>query len=87
MGSGTIDVKPLITDTFAFDDSVKAFDFAVKMPPDQRQGPDRPRPLTLLTQRHFIVHFTWPVRSWMGSVRTCRRERTRSTTRDLPLCA
>ena len=33
MGSGKIDVKPLITDTFAFGDSVKAFDFAVKMPP------------------------------------------------------
>jgi D-xylulose reductase len=33
MGSGKIDVKPLITDTFAFADSVKAFDFAVKMPP------------------------------------------------------
>ena len=33
MGSGKIDVKPLITDTFAFDESVKAFDFAVHMPP------------------------------------------------------
>ena len=33
MGSGKIDVKPLITDTFAFEDSVKAFDFAVQMPP------------------------------------------------------
>jgi D-xylulose reductase len=33
MGSGKIDVKPLITDKFAFADSVKAFDFAVKMPP------------------------------------------------------
>ncbi|MEM7538288.1 MAG: NAD(P)-dependent alcohol dehydrogenase [Chloroflexota bacterium] len=32
MGSGQIDVKPLITDTFAFADSVKAFDFAVEMP-------------------------------------------------------
>jgi len=32
MGSGKIDVKPLITDTFAFADSVKAFDFACKMP-------------------------------------------------------
>jgi D-xylulose reductase len=33
MGSGKIDVKPLITDTFEFADSVKAFDFAVAMPP------------------------------------------------------
>ena len=33
MSSGKIDVKPLITDTFDFADSVKAFDFAVKMPP------------------------------------------------------
>jgi D-xylulose reductase len=32
MGSGKIDVKPLITDTFAFADSVKAFDFACDMP-------------------------------------------------------
>ncbi len=33
MGSGKLDVKPLITDTFAFADSVRAFDFAVDMPP------------------------------------------------------
>jgi D-xylulose reductase len=33
MGSGKINVKPLITDTFSFADSVKAFDFATKMPP------------------------------------------------------
>ena len=33
MGSGKIDVKPLITDTFSFAESVKAFDFAVAMPP------------------------------------------------------
>jgi D-xylulose reductase len=33
MGSGRIDVRPLITDSFAFADSVKAFDFATKMPP------------------------------------------------------
>lgn len=33
MGSGKIDVKPLITDTFKFDQSVEAFDFAVHMPP------------------------------------------------------
>ena len=32
MGSGQLDVKPLITDTFKFDDSVKAFDFACDMP-------------------------------------------------------
>lgn len=32
MGSGKIDVKPLITDKFAFADSVAAFDFAVHMP-------------------------------------------------------
>jgi D-xylulose reductase len=34
MGSGKIDVKPLISRTFEFQDSVQAFDFAVKMPPD-----------------------------------------------------
>jgi D-xylulose reductase len=34
MGSGQLDVKPLITDTFPFARSVEAFDFAVKMPPD-----------------------------------------------------
>lgn len=33
MGSGKINVKPLITDKFAFADSVRAFDFAVQMPP------------------------------------------------------
>lgn len=33
MGSGKIDVKPLITDTFAFADSIAGFDFAVAMPP------------------------------------------------------
>ncbi len=33
MGSGKIDVKPLITDKFGFGDSIKAFDFAVQMPP------------------------------------------------------
>ncbi len=33
MGSGRIDVKPLVTDTFGFGDSVRAFDFAVQMPP------------------------------------------------------
>jgi len=33
MAGGAIDVKPLITDTFAFDQSVAAFDFAVDMPP------------------------------------------------------
>ncbi len=33
MGSGKLNVKPLITDTFAFADSVRAFDFAVDMPP------------------------------------------------------
>ncbi len=32
MGSGKINVKPLITDNFDFRDSVKAFDFACKMP-------------------------------------------------------
>jgi D-xylulose reductase len=34
MGSGKIDVKPLISRTFQFKDSIEAFDFAVKMPPD-----------------------------------------------------
>jgi D-xylulose reductase len=33
MGSGKLDLKPLITDRFAFADSIKAFDFAVAMPP------------------------------------------------------
>jgi len=33
MGSGKIDVKPLITDTFAFADSVEAFEFAAHLPP------------------------------------------------------
>ncbi|MDD9986933.1 MAG: NAD(P)-dependent alcohol dehydrogenase [Spirochaetaceae bacterium] len=33
MASGRIDVKPLITDTFAFDESVRAFDYACAMPP------------------------------------------------------
>jgi len=33
MGSGKIDVKPLITDKFKFKDSIEAFDFAVEMPP------------------------------------------------------
>jgi D-xylulose reductase len=33
MASGKIDVKPLITDRFAFRDSVEAFDFAKAMPP------------------------------------------------------
>ena len=34
MASGRIDVKPLITDTFAFAQSVSAFDFACALPPD-----------------------------------------------------
>lgn len=33
MSSGRIDVKPLITDRFAFDDSIAAFDYASHMPP------------------------------------------------------
>ncbi len=33
MASGKLNVKPLITDTFRFADSVAAFDFAVHMPP------------------------------------------------------
>ena len=32
MGSGQLDVRPLITDSFAFAESVGAFDFAVDMP-------------------------------------------------------
>jgi D-xylulose reductase len=32
LGSGQIDVAPLITDTFAFADSIEAFDFARNMP-------------------------------------------------------
>jgi D-xylulose reductase len=33
LASGKIDVKPLITDRYAFADSVEAFDFAKAMPP------------------------------------------------------
>jgi D-xylulose reductase len=33
MAGGKIDVKPMITDTFAFKDSIAAFDFAREMPP------------------------------------------------------
>ncbi|MBZ0301520.1 MAG: zinc-binding dehydrogenase, partial [Anaerolineae bacterium] len=33
MGSGKLDVKPLITDTFTFQDSIQAFDYALHMPP------------------------------------------------------
>ncbi len=33
MGSGQINVKPLITDTFPFEKSIEAFDFASEMPP------------------------------------------------------
>lgn len=33
MASGKLNVKPLITDTFRFEESVEAFDFAVHMPP------------------------------------------------------
>lgn len=32
IGSGSIDVKPFITDTFDFKDAIKAFDWAVDMP-------------------------------------------------------
>lgn len=33
LASGAIDVDPLITDPFAFTDSIEAFDFAKAMPP------------------------------------------------------
>ena len=33
MGSGKIDLKPLITNKFSFEQSIEAFDFAVEMPP------------------------------------------------------
>jgi D-xylulose reductase len=33
MGSGRLDVKPLLTDRFSFADGIKAFDFARHMPP------------------------------------------------------
>ncbi len=33
MGSGKLDVKPLITDTFTFSDSIAAFNYALHMPP------------------------------------------------------
>ena len=32
MGSGKVNVRPLITDTFPFEESVEAFDFARNMP-------------------------------------------------------
>lgn len=35
LGSGAIDVSPLITKTFAFDESVEAFEFAASQPPGQ----------------------------------------------------
>jgi D-xylulose reductase len=45
LASGRIDVTPLITDTFAFADSIAAFDFARNMPPTsvkvQIELPDR----------------------------------------------
>jgi D-xylulose reductase len=34
LGSGKINLKPLISRTFDFQDSVKAFNFALKMPAD-----------------------------------------------------
>ena len=34
LSSGKIDVKPLITDTFAFSDSIQAFDYGCNMRPD-----------------------------------------------------
>jgi D-xylulose reductase len=34
MSAGKIDVKPLITDRFGFEESVEAFDFASNMPPE-----------------------------------------------------
>jgi D-xylulose reductase len=33
IASGRIDLKPLITDRYAFEDSVAAFDFAKALPP------------------------------------------------------
>jgi len=33
MGSGKIDLKPLLTDRFAFADSIKALDYARHLPP------------------------------------------------------
>jgi D-xylulose reductase len=33
MGSGKLDIKPLITDRFRFDQSIQAFDFCCHMPP------------------------------------------------------
>lgn len=33
MGSGKLNLKPLITDTFGFNDSIQAFDYALHMPP------------------------------------------------------
>jgi D-xylulose reductase len=33
MGSGQVDVKPMITDVYPFEQSVEAFDFARDMPP------------------------------------------------------
>jgi hypothetical protein len=43
LASGEIDVAPLITDTFAFADSIEAFDFARAMPPtSERWNDDSP---------------------------------------------
>ena len=33
MGSGKLNVKPMITNTFDFKDRIKAFDLALSMPP------------------------------------------------------
>ena len=35
LSSGSINLKPLITRTFAFDESVEAFDLAASAPPEQ----------------------------------------------------
>lgn len=34
MGSGKIDVRPLITDIYAFEDSIEAFEYATNMRPE-----------------------------------------------------
>ena len=43
MSSVSIDVKPLISRTFKFRDSVEAFDFALKMTAMVRQAPQNDR--------------------------------------------
>ena len=44
LGSGRIDVKPLITDTFAFEDSIAAFEYAARPRPESVKVQIAPAP-------------------------------------------